>query len=178
MDRFSDEPFGVRDIQFNRPKIVVEACTTSEEINHVLGTRRFGGFRRLPLIAAGEAEHALENGDVPTAAGHENEQRAALGIALPHYCREISGCGGTAQNAGDLDVRREPSVAQAASRSSAPISTAASASRLRAPRIFSSVAEWRVMRLIAASAFRCSAPASGGERRRKTRSTGRPSIAL
>ena len=36
-----------------------------------------------------------------------------------------------------------PAVAQAASRSSAPISTAASASRLRAPRIFSSVGAWR-----------------------------------
>src|SRR5690348_13353663 len=178
MDRFSDEPFGVRDIQFNHPEIVVEACTTSEEINHVLGTRRFGGLRRLPSIVSAEGENALENGDVCPPAGHENEKRAAVGVALPHYCCEIARGGDAAQDAGDLDVRREPGVVQAASRSSAPISTAASASRLRAPRTFSSVAECRVTRLIAASAFRCSAPASGGERRRKTRSTGRPSIAL
>ena len=178
MDRFSDEPFGVRDIQFDRPEILVEACAASEEINHVPGTRRFGSFRRLPLVVAVEAQHALEDGDVLPPAGYENEQRAALGITLPHDCRKIARGRDSAQDAGNFDVSREAGAVQAASRSSAPISTAASASLLRAPRIFSSVAECRVTRLTAANAFRCSAPASGGDRSRKTRSTGRASIAL
>ena len=53
---------------------------------------------------------------------------------------------GPAHDTRSFDVRREPIAAaiiritQAASRSSAPMSTAARASRLRAPRIFSSVA--------------------------------------
>ena len=101
----------------------------------------------------------------------EKQQRAALRVALSKDCRKIPGGGDAAQNARDLELSRQ-ALGQAASRSSAPISTAASASRLRAPRIFSSVAAWRVTRLIAASAFRCSAPASGGESRRNTRSTG------
>ena len=88
----------------------------------------------------------------PTA-GDQEEQRTAVRIALPYYCCETALGGGAPEDSGDFDVGRE-ALAQAASRSSAPISTAASASRLRAPRIFSSVAAWRVARLIAASAFR------------------------
>jgi hypothetical protein len=106
MDRFSDEPFGVRDIQFNRPEIVVEACTAGEEINHVLGTWRFGGRRRAPLITTVEAQHAFQRGDVPAPAGDENEERPALGIALPHYCREIARRGNAPQYARDFDVGR------------------------------------------------------------------------
>lgn len=106
MDRFSDEPFGVRDIQFDCPKVVVEACTTSEEINHVLGTDRFGAPCRLPLITAVEAEHALEDGDVLPSAGHEDDQRAPLSIALPQDCGEIPRCCDAPQDAADLDMRR------------------------------------------------------------------------
>lgn len=41
--RFSDEPFGLRDIQFQRPVIFVEACTFGEEISNFGGTRRLEG---------------------------------------------------------------------------------------------------------------------------------------
>ena len=73
------------------------------------------------------------------AAGNEDQQRAAVRIALLENRGEIAGSGGAAKDARDFEPGGE-TLAQAASRSSAPISTAASASRLRAPRIFSSVA--------------------------------------
>jgi hypothetical protein len=88
-----------------------------------------------------------------TAASDQQEQRTPVRVAFPHDRRETAIGGNVPENTGDLDVRRE-ALAQAASRSSAPMSTAASASRLRAPRIFSRVTAWRVTRLIAASALR------------------------
>src|SRR6185369_2277194 len=176
--RFSDEPFGVRDIQFHSPQILVEPCPTGEEISNFRGTRRFGGTGGPPVVTPVEVEDALQAGDMPAPAGDEQQQGAALLVAAPHYCCETAVAGHSAKNAGDLDMCLQAVAAQVASRSSAPISTAASASRLRAPRKRSSVAPSRVTRLMAARAFRCSAPAFGGERSRKTRSTGRPSIAL
>ena len=72
--------------------------------------------------------------------GYQEEQRAAVGIAFPEDRRKSALAFDAPQEAGDLDMRWEAVAAQAASRSSAPISTAASASRLRAPRKRSSVA--------------------------------------
>ena len=112
------------------------------------------------------------------ATADDQEQRSALLIAPLHYCRETALDLGAAQDSADLNVSREPVACQAASSSSAPINSAASASRLRAPRSRSRVAASRVTRLMAASAFKCSAPEPAGERRRKMRSTGAPSIAL
>lgn len=177
MGRFSDESFRLCDIQFNCPQILVEAFSTSEEISNFDGTRRIGGSGSPPLVTPIEVQDPFQAGKMATSARDKQNECAALRIAFFHYCREISGSGDPPKNAVNLDMGRE-SLAQAASLSSAPIRTAVSASRLRAPLIFSSVAALRVTRLIAASAFRCSAPASGGERRRKTRSTGRLSIAL
>ena len=50
MGRFSDESFRLCDIQFNRPQILVEAFSTSEEISDFDGTRRIGGSNRLPTV--------------------------------------------------------------------------------------------------------------------------------
>ena len=55
---------GVRDIQFDCPQILVEACATREEIGNFGGTRRFGGSDALPAIAAVEVQNALQAGDV------------------------------------------------------------------------------------------------------------------
>src|SRR5438270_11677242 len=41
--RFSDEPFRLRDIQFDCPIILVEALALGEEIREFGGTRRFAG---------------------------------------------------------------------------------------------------------------------------------------
>src|SRR3954468_21027515 len=38
--RFSDEPFRVRDVQFDCPAILVEPCPPGEEIGDFRGTRR------------------------------------------------------------------------------------------------------------------------------------------
>ncbi len=72
--RFSDEPFGVRDIQFDCPKILVEPCPPREEIRDFQGTCRFGRSDTLPAIASVEVEHALEGGDVRAPAAEEQQQ--------------------------------------------------------------------------------------------------------
>jgi hypothetical protein len=169
--RFSDEPFRVRDVQFQSPRILVKTRTFGEEASNFDGTCGFGGPNSPPGVCPVERQNALEAREMQTAAADDEQQRTALGIALAEDSSEAAERLGSAQDPGGLDVRGQP-VAQAASRSSAPISTAARASRLRAPRSFSSVAAWRVTRLIAAKAFKCSAPASTGDRSKKTRSTG------
>src|SRR5690348_2150792 len=55
--RFSDEPFRVRDIQFNCPTVLVEACPTREEIADIGGTRRFAGPNRPPAIVPAGPDH-------------------------------------------------------------------------------------------------------------------------
>ena len=64
---------------------------------------------------------------MPTAAADHEQQGTALRITLAEDGSEPAKCLGPAQDPGSLYVRGEP-VAQAASRSSAPISTAARAS--------------------------------------------------
>ena len=75
---------------------------------------------------------------MPSAATDDQQERASIRITLAEHRSEPAERLRAAKDAGRFDVRGKP--AQAASRSSAPISTAASASRLRAPRILSRVA--------------------------------------
>src|SRR5206468_4671884 len=132
--------FGVRDIQFDRPQILVEPCAASEEVCNFCGTRRLGRSNALPGIGSVERQHALQHRLVNPAAADAQDQRAAFFVALSNYCRKAALDRDSAQNRADLDMGRETLAAQAASRSSAPISTAASASRLLAPRNLSNVA--------------------------------------
>src|SRR5579875_2252408 len=112
------------------------------------------------------------------AAANDKHDRSALWISLPENRAKFAATRSKAQQRRDFQLSRQIHSAQAASRSSAPISTAATASRLRAPRSLSRVATSRVTRLIAAKAFKWSAPDPGGESSRKTKSTDFPSIAL
>src|SRR5206468_10275513 len=102
----SDEPFGVRDIQFDRPAILVEPCPAGEEISNFGGTCRFGRTDGPPCVAPVEVQNPLEAGDMAAAAGDEQQQRAALLVASLQYCGEIAACSHAAKDAGDLDVRR------------------------------------------------------------------------
>lgn len=72
--RFSDESFRRCDIQFDSPKILVEAFSGGDESLHLLGTGRIGRPNSLPAIARAEVENALEAGDMPPAARHQQEQ--------------------------------------------------------------------------------------------------------
>lgn len=152
--RFSDEPFGVRDIQFDHPRIFVEACTTSEKIRNFDGTRRLGWSDALPAVASVDVQNALKTSLVNASAADEKKERTPLLVPVFDYCCETTISEGAANESRGFDMGRKALGAQAASRSSAPISTAASASRDRAPRRRSRVAMSRVTRLIAASAFR------------------------
>src|SRR5947209_15006691 len=53
-DRFSDEPFRVRDVQFDRPAILVKSRALGEEIRYFCGTCRFGRAYSLPRVSAFE----------------------------------------------------------------------------------------------------------------------------
>jgi hypothetical protein len=90
MDRFSDEPFGVRDIQFDCPQILVEACATADEIPDICGTRRFGGPSFDPAVASFGREYPFEASEMASTAADQDEERAALGLALANHRREIS----------------------------------------------------------------------------------------
>ena len=96
--RFSDEPFGVRDIQFDRPQILVESCPFGEEIRNFRGFGRFGRARPAPSIVAVEVENPLEAGEVPAARADQQEQRPALLVALAEDGREIAVGLGPAQD--------------------------------------------------------------------------------
>src|SRR5438874_3070621 len=50
--RFSDEPFRLRDIQFDCPVILVEACALGEETRNFGGTRRFARPGRPPGVVS------------------------------------------------------------------------------------------------------------------------------
>jgi hypothetical protein len=152
--RFSDEPFGVRDVQFDRPRILVEPCATREEIPNVGGTRRVARSGELPAIAAVDVQNPFETGKMSAPAADQQEQRSAISVAPLQHRRKAAVASNSAQDRAGLDVRWKPLVAQAASNSSAPMSKAARASRLRAPRRRSRVPASRVTRLIDASAFR------------------------
>ena len=145
-------------------------------------------FRRNPPISPGplarqsisrrRAQHPLEAGDMAAAA----ERSAGATLRDPHRpcCRTVAkppSASTRRRSAADFELGvgsrlLTSPAAQAASRSSAPISTAARASRLRAPRIFSSVGAVAGHAADRGQRLQMSAPASGGDRSRKTRSTG------
>ena len=104
--RFSDEPFGVRDIYLDRPEILVEACATGEEIADFKGTGRIGRPNALPAIGSIEIENALQRGSVTAAFADQQQEGAAIFVALPYYCREISLSRRPSQDAGDLEMGR------------------------------------------------------------------------
>jgi hypothetical protein len=106
--RFSDEPFGVRDIQFDCPRIFVEPCSPREEIGNFGGTGRFGRADGLPAIGSVGGKHTLETSDVMAAATDQQKHRTALGVTAPDYCGEITGRGNSADDGPNLDVSREP----------------------------------------------------------------------
>jgi hypothetical protein len=60
------------------------------------------------MVIAFEAQDTLETSDMTAAAGDQQKQRAALGIALPDDRRETSARGDSAQDATDFDVGRKP----------------------------------------------------------------------
>jgi len=106
--RFSDEPFRLRDVQFDCPGILVEACALSEEIGNLPGIRRFGRSGALPAIIPVERQGALEDGDVTPPAGDDQKDRATIRVALPHDRREIAIRRRSAKDACNLDVGRQP----------------------------------------------------------------------
>ena len=140
------------------------------------GTCRFGG-RRPASDTLHRGRGGVQGGDVTAAAGHKQEQRTPLGVALPDHRAEVARSGRAPKDAGDFEVRREGARSGGVPLVGADQDRGEGIAATRAAHLLERAA-WRVTRLIAASAFRCSAPASGGESRRKTRSTGPPSIAL
>lgn len=111
--RFSDEPFGVRDIQFNRPEILVEPCTLSEELGNFDGTRRFGGPRPLPEVATLERKNALQAGKMRPFAGDQENNGAPLRVALPKHGPETATRLGSTQDPGNFEMRGKTIEAQA-----------------------------------------------------------------
>ena len=119
------------------------------------------------------------------AAGDHQEQGAALRIAAFRMTVAKSPADlRPAKQACDFELGRKPVAAQWLADSGGVALIGPHQHRRQAHRgcgrraSFRASAPCRVTRLTAASAFRCSAPASGGDRSRNTRSTGRPSIAL
>ena len=105
--RFSDEPFGVRDIQFDRPRILVEPCPLGEEIADFHGTRRIGRAGRAASDSCRPRSEPAQGRphDWPRLLT-KRSMRAAVGVALPHYCGEIRPPPSTRRRIhGDLDVR-------------------------------------------------------------------------
>ena len=110
--RFSDEPFRLRDIQFDCPRILVEACASREEIGDFRGTCRFGGSHGLPSIASVEVQDSLQASHVTAPAGDQKEDRTPFGIALLENGSEVSGGRSTPDDACDFDVRRKAAAQQ------------------------------------------------------------------
>ena len=115
--RFSDEPFGRRDIQFDYPGIRVEPSASREEIRDFDGTRRIGGPTSLPGIISVEGQDPFETGGVCTAARNDEEQRSALGIPFADHGREAAFGLDTPKHARRLDLCRQPAHRRTARRS-------------------------------------------------------------
>ena len=107
-DRFSDESFWLRDVQFNQPRITVETAPARRPRCDFLRSR--AGYRAdpLPLVAAGRAKPTLEAGKMTPALGDDQDQRPAIGIAFGKDHPETPGGFGAAEQARRLDMRGQP----------------------------------------------------------------------
>src|SRR4051794_3625301 len=105
MDRFSDEPFGLCDIQFDYPRIFVEPCPLGEESRDFYGTRRVRRADAPPFVVSVESKEPLENCDMLSAAADDKRQRSAVGIPFPDDGSEISRRLGAAQDSTDFQMR-------------------------------------------------------------------------
>ena len=109
--RFSDEPFRVRDVQFDDPGILVEPCALSEEFVDFDGTGRFGGPRFTPAIRSVRAKDSFKAANVAASAGDNQQDRTAVGIAAFDDRCEVAGGGDSPNQARNFNLRWQPAAA-------------------------------------------------------------------
>lgn len=105
-DRFSDEPFGVRDIQFENPQIGIASTTTLPIFfdRHEIGCL---GACRDERISVVEAAHAFERA-YSVAFRDQDQHRATLRLASGAHHRQASRVVDASQQCTHRKVRRQP----------------------------------------------------------------------
>ena len=108
-DRFSDESFSGRDVQFNYPAIGVRLASP----RYILCRLRRFAFARAdpgPAITAGTHEPPLQQSTMGTPLGDDEQQGAALCIALVKHHPEAASRFGSAQKGAGFNACREPGL--------------------------------------------------------------------
>lgn len=108
----SDEPFTIRDIQFDDPQIGVLNASPRQIVGEVLFVFSIFCHHQRPSTGPSWIGQALKKPRIRAVLGQHDKNRSAIAFTLVDHRRETTGGLNLAQQARNLKVRREPRFGQ------------------------------------------------------------------